>query len=127
MNTPYQRNLPSGPQENDYHFREQLMVLCFPVGGNKSALSLASPKEARPSNSRYSTREPHSLLCARRPETCIAKDEVSQGPLMATIAMIKNGKWQAKPAPPTEARIHRAIARIDRKSTRLNSSHRCIS
>ena len=31
---------------------------------------------------------------------------------MATIAMIKNGKWQAKPAPPTEARIHRAIARI---------------
>jgi hypothetical protein len=34
-------------QENDFHFPEQLMVHCFPVGGNKSALSLASPKEAR--------------------------------------------------------------------------------
>jgi DNA-binding NtrC family response regulator len=31
---------------------------------------------------------------------------------MATIAMIQNGKRQAKPAPPTDARIQRAIARI---------------
>jgi DNA-binding NtrC family response regulator len=31
---------------------------------------------------------------------------------MATIAMIHNGKRQAKPSPPTEARIQRAIARI---------------
>ena len=31
---------------------------------------------------------------------------------MATIAMIHNGKRQAKPAPPAETRIQRAIARI---------------
>jgi two-component system response regulator AtoC len=31
---------------------------------------------------------------------------------MATIAMIHNGKRQAKPAPPTETRVQRAIARI---------------
>jgi DNA-binding NtrC family response regulator len=31
---------------------------------------------------------------------------------MATIAMIHNGKRQAKPAPPTEARLQRAIERI---------------
>jgi hypothetical protein len=27
--------------ENGFHFLDQLMVHCFPVGGNKSALSLA--------------------------------------------------------------------------------------
>ena len=48
-----------------------------------------------------------------RPDSRIAEDEVSQGPLiMATIAMIQNGKRQAKPAPPADARIQRAIARI---------------
>jgi len=52
------------------------------------------------------------LLCAPRPETCIAEDEVSQGPFMATIAMIQNGKRQAKPALSTDMRIQRAIARI---------------
>ena len=31
---------------------------------------------------------------------------------MAIIAMIQNGKWQARPALPTEARIQRAITRI---------------
>jgi two-component system response regulator AtoC len=31
---------------------------------------------------------------------------------MATIAMIHNGKRQAKPAPPTEARLQRAIERV---------------
>jgi DNA-binding NtrC family response regulator len=34
------------------------------------------------------------------------------GPLMATIAMIHNGKRQGKPSPPAEARMQRAISRI---------------
>lgn len=44
--------------------------------------------------------------------TCIAKDEVNFGPHMATIAMIHNGKREARPALSMETRIQRAIARI---------------
>jgi hypothetical protein len=58
--------------ENEFHFPGQLMVHCFPVGGNDSAPSSALPEEAF-SPSPYPAMEAYSAYFTDRFGTCFEK------------------------------------------------------